>query len=117
MSCVFTGLIAVLKLSITPVAFIQHIKANNTKTTHVTCDGVSPTEKQYAENIERINELTTVHDGYDMSAFDPLLFLVCELYKVSITHVYNGIYHKYVYTNGVTTSPLVVYSNNAHFWC
>lgn len=117
MSCVFTGLVSALKLNIPAHQFLEYVKAKNTKTIHVTCDGVVPTEQQYNENMGRIRELTTVNDGYDMSAFDPLLFLVCELYKTSIIHTYNGIDHIYLYEGHNRNGAIRVFSNTMHFWC
>lgn len=142
MSCVWKGLIQKLDLKYKPLTLYNLIKSNNIKTINVMCNGIVPTESQLDENYERIECLTQkeVTDGYFCSAFDPLLFLVCQLYKVKIVHNFNHTTITYEYKNdeeplecekirtkkkkskkgkheiSTTKKVLTCFSDSGHFW-
>lgn len=99
MSCVWKGLIKKLNLEYKPLTLYNVIKQNNTKTYNVYHNGLKPSEQQLDENYERIERLSQdeVLNGYFCSSFDPLLFLVCELYQVSMVHKYNTTTINYEY--------------------
>ena len=103
MSCVWKGLIKKLNLHYKPLTLYNVIKHNNLKTLHVFHNGIKPTDQQLEENYERIEKLNhdEVLNGYYCSSFDPLLFLICELYRVTIMHKYNNtmIIYEYVKNN------------------
>ena len=99
MSCVWKGLIKKLNLQYKPLTLYNVIKKNNIRTHNVLHNGTKPSPQQLDENFERIERLTQkeVLDGYLCSSFDPLLFLICELYKVNIKHKYCNTVINYEY--------------------
>lgn len=122
MTCFWIGILSLLELPQSTdyiVKFIQFLKNNNTPTTHILCNDVHITEKQIIENTNAIKELDerTIHNGYLCSTFDPVLFLVCELFKISIHHNYHS--SKICYTNTLYNQPNHIYkvsSDLGHFW-
>ena len=80
-----------------PKQFMEKMKEYNRKTPNVTWQDEKLTEKQEEENMERINEidLNKIGKGYLCSSFDPLLFLYCELFEVSIDCNFVGNLIKY----------------------
>lgn len=133
MSCVWYGLIKKLKLKYKPLTLYNFIKINNRKTLNVMCNGTFPTETQLIENYERIEKLNQneVQNGYNCSTFDPLIFLISELYKVNIIHNYNGVIIRYEYIENDNINKEKVkikrkkdgkiktikcYSDEGHFW-
>ena len=120
MSCVFTGLINALHTNkfinrVSPDKFMTNIKLLNEKTNRVTCQGQKLSKKKLIENFNRIKSIDNLYNGYLMSTEDPLLLLICQLYKVDIIHHFNGVIIKYEYkykSKGI----LKVHSNLRHFW-
>lgn len=96
MSCVYKCLIAKLKLKkVKPEKFMQMIKKYNKHTGDILWNGEELTKTQLQENYERIRCIKDYNNGYDCSACDPLLLLVCQLYDTSIEHNFNGTEIKY----------------------
>lgn len=117
MTCVWDGLIKALKLKYRPIDLMNHVKTNNRETKNVVWNDIELTEKQYTENMERIKELNpaTIGHGYDCSSFDPLLFLIAELYDTTIVH--NYIRTQITYKNKkFPDKKIIVHSNERHFW-
>ena len=56
----------------------------------------------------------TLNDGYFTSTFEPFLFLVSEIFEVTIEHCYNG--HNQIYENHLP--PFIFYLIfSKHFLC
>ena len=77
--------------------FMIKIKEYNRETPNITWQNEKITELQQKENIERISciEINKLGSGYLCSSFDPLLFLYCELFNVSIDCDFMGTLIKY----------------------
>lgn len=117
MTCVWDGIIQALKIKTTPQEFAYLIKKNNKKTPNITWNNETLTEKQLEENYERIKEIdiSKIRHGYYCSCFEPLIFLVCELFNVSAIHNYDG--NKIYYTNKNNPRKILLfYSDSGHFW-
>jgi len=119
MTCVWDGLISILHKNnllqnIKPLHFVTILKTLNKKC-NVKVNGIKVNKKQQIENMERIKCINDLQNGYLFSGFDPVLILICELYKVNISHNYCNHVIKYEYC-GVSCKTLNVYSNSGHFW-
>jgi hypothetical protein len=117
MTCVWDGLISALKLRFRPAELAEFVKEHNIPTKNVLWNGKPLTDKQYQEHIDRIKEIDVkvIHQGYDCSSFDPLLFLISELFETCIIHNYMKsqiIYYNIKHPN----KQIIVHSNNRHFW-
>ncbi len=114
MSCVWKGLIKKLNLHYKPLTLYNLIKKNNIKTHNVHHNGLKPSEQQLEENYNRIEKLNhdEVLDGYYCSSFDPLLFLVCELYRVTIMHKYNNVMCIYEYKKSEIDEEDILHSKD-----
>lgn len=92
MSCVWIALIKALPLRnrrrVTPSILFQYIKLHNVETPDITRNGIKLSKQEQAENFKAIENLDAncLEKGYDCSTADPLLFLVAQLYGVSIEH-------------------------------
>lgn len=116
MTCVWDGLIKGLGQPYTPHSLAVYLKKNNIDTVQVKWQGQKITEKQYQENKEWISTINEhgLHHGQDVSSFCPILFLVCQLFNVSIEHRYNGAVIKYEKEGA--SRVIIAYSNRHHFW-
>jgi hypothetical protein len=121
MTCVWEGILTGLKKhrlidrNMNIDCFVQHIKSHNEIIDSVTFNGKEPTDKQKEENFERIENIGKIQSGYLCSSFDPLLFLICHLYKVNIIHNFNAVKLRYLHDESNIT--LHFESNKSHFWC
>lgn len=134
MTCVFDALIFELcRLGLwddeknpnrkpTPLEFVQFICRNNCPTTNVKYNGESrPSLKQLQENKQRIASISEIQiqDGYLCSTFDPLMFLICELFRVNINHRFCGNMCRYSYESDETMSSACIElnfrSDRSHF--
>lgn len=102
-----------------PPEFINILKKYNVKTRDILWNESELTEKELEENFEHIRDynLSKINQGYDCSTCDPFLLLVAQLFKVNITHNYNGHVIKYTVKNNKGIRQLKVRSNQGHFWC
>ena len=121
MTCVFDSIINALRLNINSRIFVSVLKTNNKRTTNVLWNGTALTPQQMDENYERIDNLNidAIGSGYDCSTFDPVLFLVCELYTVDIKHTFIDTAITYKYKNSDTlicNRQLNFNSDRGHFW-
>lgn len=125
MTCVWKGLIEGLMCynliisRIKPFNFATNIKERNTKTTNVLINGVHLNEKELDENYVAIEnlKLNNIGNGYMCSSSDPLLALVCQLYKINIVHIFNHIEINYIYDANDNNCPkIIAESDMGHFW-
>ena len=120
MTCVWEGISDKLHLHMKPSKLLSYIKHNNVITSDVLCNGVVLSELQLHENFNRIKNLDKkkIGHGYDCSACDPLLCLICKLYKVTIVHDFCGNIIKYTITGNDKhhNKTIKFYSNSGHFW-
>lgn len=116
MTCFWDGLIKALNIDMTPVLFVDDLIKRNCKTTNVKWNNELLTDQNCQENLNAIKELNSskLNNGYDCSTFDPVLFLVSELYSVNIHHTYD--HHVIEYINSLSDRTIKVYSNRSHFW-
>ncbi len=99
-----------------PEDILLLLKEKNIMTPHIAWNGEYLSNKQQDENFIAISTLnvTSVHRGYDCSIADPVLFLTCHIYNVSIEHNYNG--HLMMYSHSGSTSTMKFKSDLVHFW-
>ena len=100
-----------------PTDFCSALQLKNCKTENVRWNENELTEKQYEENIEWVKnyQTNTIGNGYDCSIFDPFLFLIVELFKIEIHHLYNGTMIHYQY-NGDVKYIIHIQNNKGHMW-
>ena len=80
----------------------------------VEINGKCPTKKQMMENYHRIMYINSVNDGYDCSSFDPVLIIICEIYRVNIEHDFVG--NVVTYFRKKNKKTIKVFSNKEHFY-
>jgi hypothetical protein len=120
MSCFWDGLIKVLKnknlikKNITPNQLLGIIKTHNKRFNNILVNNEKISRKQKEEHILRVNLIKQTNNGYLCSAFDPVLILVCGIYRININHHYNGSLIKYEIKNNRDT--ITVHSSSTHFW-
>ena len=119
MTCVWKAIAGALKIKLKPLALFKHIKKYNTLTKDIIWNGQPLTQKLYEQNFKDINSLSDddiIHaNGYQCGGCDPLLFLIAQIYKVSIEHEYNG--HVSRYKNLKHPGKTIyLYSNDGHMW-
>lgn len=121
MSCVWNTLIGALtkiKLIkyVTPDQFVAVIKHLN-RETRVLWNGQEITDKQQAENMERIRniDIERINEGYDCSGCDPVLLLVSDLYKINILHKCLGNDIRYTPMD-TCVADITIFSDSGHMW-
>ena len=130
MSCFWDSLINIINISDfkhylkynnnnkpTPQLFANLLNQHNLKTSNIIWNNIDLTEKQLDENYEAVNcyDTSTVNNGYYCSTFEPFLFLVSELFEVSIQHNFNG--SNQFYENKKKTRHIFHFgSNTGHFY-
>ena len=100
-----------------PEHLVLSLKKNNRKTNNIIWQGEELTEKQKNENFEHINSynIKEIYNGYFCSTFDPFLFLICDLFDISITNIYNN--NKIEYINKFKSRyTMILYNNKGHMW-
>ena len=100
-----------------PEHLVLSLKKNNRKTNNIIWQGEELTEKQKDENFEHINSynIKEIYNGYYCSTFDPFLFLICDLFDISITNIYNN--NKIEYINKFKSRyTMILYNNKGHMW-
>lgn len=104
-------------IRVLPLLFVTSLQKNNKKTNNVIWQGKELTEKQKEENLEHIKSYDTnqINHGYWCSSCDPFLFLICELFDISIINIYNGT--KLEYTNKIKSRYTMILNNDkGHMW-
>lgn len=99
--------------------FVQHIKKNNVRVSSVTCNGQLLTRQQIEENYDRIRSIKKISNGYNCSACDPLLILICYIYHINIVHKLHGHAIEYCIHNSADSHVLRTLffgSDDGHFW-
>lgn len=125
MACFWNGFIKGLstkkleekKINKKPIDFIKYLKENNKKTTSMNWCDSELTEKQLDENFNAIKEYEpkNFNNGYLCSTFDPFIFLIGELFDVSIEHKYLN--NTIKYKNKKNPNKILLFgSNKGHFW-
>lgn len=93
MTCVWDSLIQGLQYAsvddvqgITPITFVRYLKNHNIPARDVYVDNKPLREQEVEENHKAIAELneSNLMMGYFCSASDPVLILVCSLFRVNI---------------------------------
>lgn len=130
MTCVWDGLTKGLYNTFRGTIFqqtsaeilVDFLKRNVKKTENVKWNNKYLKDTELVENFERIKSIdpTNIYNGYDCSTCDPVLLLVCELFRINIIHDYNGSYMYYTYiskTNDPSKNITIKFkSNRHHFW-
>jgi hypothetical protein len=120
MSCFWDGLIKALRnkniitKDITPNRLLYIVKIHNKRFNNILVNNEKISRKQKEEHILRVQEIKQTNNGYLCSAFDPVLILICGIYRVNIIHHYNGATINYTKKNN--TNTIIVHSNQSHFW-
>lgn len=129
MSCFWDGILSAIKplMNYThpkfhhfqtdnPHQLANSIKFYNKIVDSVTCNGELPSHSQQSENKMAIDniDLNQINNGYFCSTFDPVLFLISDLFKVRIIHNYNGI--DIVYSPIEYKKTVCFKSDHGHFW-
>ena len=125
MTCVWKGLLNCLNnsdfkqfdLSKKPreMEFVKLLKSKNCLCRSVTWQGKSMRKQFLDECFEAVkcfNE-RSINSGYLCSTCDPFLILVCEIFRVNISHRYCGHMVQYKVPGAIKT--LKVTSNKGHF--
>ena len=75
-----------------PLSLVLFLKVKNCKTTDVLWNSEVLSPKQMEENMEAIKNYNhrNIYSGYFCSTFEPMLFLISQLFKVNIHHEFNG---------------------------
>ena len=130
MTCVWDGLLRAIPKGIFRIKtnngrikianaydFVDLLQKNNTKQIDVSWNGTKLTEKEIQENFEAVKcfNRNSIRNGYLCSTCDPFLCLVCQLFKLNISHNYNGYIMKYQYKDGQNRT-INVQSDKGHFW-
>ena len=119
MTCVWKAIASALKIKLKPLELFKHIKKHNTITKDIIWNGQPLTQKLYEQNFKDIHSLENGDimrgNGYLCGGCAPLLFLVAQIYKVSIEHEHNG--HVMRYKNIKHPGKTIyLYSNAVHMW-
>ena len=103
-----------------PETFAKMLIKENVKTENVLWNSQIMKEKQLQENYEHIQEfnVSNVNQGYDCSTCDPFLLIICELFKISIQHVYLGKTIEYTHKKNVFNNNYTIklQSDKGHMW-
>lgn len=132
MTCFWTGIIKSLSLDIinetfnikrnkkpSEIEFINLLKKHIKRTPNVLFLNKKISVKEQTDNIEHIKNIETanIYQGYDCSSCDPVLLLICELFKCDIDYSYNYNLLEYVYKGKIKNpSKLKYFSSTNHFW-
>jgi hypothetical protein len=95
--------------------FVLFLQKHNMKTNLIKWNDTRLTDQQMNEHFTHIKDfqVKSIYKGYFCSTFEPFLFLICQLFKVSIDHCYCGNVMKYRHPNGIRL--LKFKSNKHHF--
>lgn len=125
MTCVWKGLLACLEkkdftqfgLNKKPneLEFVRFLKTKNRICYNVTWQEEKLSKKFLDEcfNAVKIFDEKSIRRGYLCSTCDPFILLVCELFKVNLSHIYCG--HKIIYKTNGSSRAFKVRSNRGHF--
>lgn len=94
----------------------KYCKNNNKKISKICWNGEELLTSQVEENYEAIKkyDVGTVNKGYLCSTCDPVLFLICDLFNISINHRYLNV--DILYTNPRNPDKVIKFkSSRGHF--
>jgi hypothetical protein len=115
MTCVWDSILKALKFEtkVTPSRFCGYLILHNCLTPDVTVNDEKITSKQLEENFMHISALDPeqIGEGYLCSTFDPLLILVCQLFKTAIVHNYLR-KHQIIYRSSKNTTNKTITLNS-----
>lgn len=120
MTCFWVGILSSLSLETTNTyitTFIKYLKQHNKKTNIILWNDQFLSDKELDENFQAISNLNEndIHNGYLCSTFEPVLFLVADLFNTCIHHNYNG--NNIIYLNPDYKNIIKYYqSDQGHFW-
>ncbi len=128
MTCVWNALLAKIQSSDlrtlmgvnnnpTPRELVRSLKAKNCATVGVKWQGTALTRQQISENMKWIenHDIGTIGNGYDCSACDAYIILVCFLLNAQVHHQYLNT--RIVYDPPGPSRYTLSFANNAgHFW-
>lgn len=101
-----------------PIQLVEYLKSNNRKSEHVKFNGSFLSEQRKQENVEAIScfHSDSIYGGYFCAFEEPFLFLVSEIFKINIRHVYNGHVAEYIYEeDGVKSNRCIhLQSSRSH---
>jgi len=103
--------------NINNINFILLLKNKNINCDNVLWQNELIRKTLLEENYKMINEFNekNVNNGYDCSSCDPFLILICEIFKLTIKHDYNG--HKIEYKYNINSRKVINFkSNRSHFF-
>ena len=119
MSCFWDTLKKNLNIKSCTKDFIIDLKNKNSKTKLVLWNNNKLSNKQLNENYNHIKTLdeNNYNNGYYCSTCEPILFLVCKIYKVNIHHRYlnNTMIYENKYKN-TKCNTIFIHSNEGHMW-
>jgi len=94
--------------------FVTQLKLKNKAVTQVKWQGEYPSKLQRTENYIHVRDfkVSSIRNGYDCSIADPFLFLVADLFNISIYHNYNG--HMIVYAKDLAYRSIHLNSDQGH---
>ncbi len=64
--------------------FVTALAQHASMTPNVTWKGASISEREQIENLAHVQNLQLSLDGYDCAACEPVMVLVCELFRVEL---------------------------------
>lgn len=103
-----------------PASLVKLFRTNNEKPVSVEVNGVKLSDQQMVENVDAVKNgysEQSVNNGTLVSAFDPILILLCQLSGATLEHVY--VNTTIVYRNTEERKKRIVFkfkSNKSHFW-
>ena len=116
MTCFWDALRSKLNIKTTNIEFILDLKKKNRKSSNILWNNIELTKKQLEENYQHIQDFKEkeISNGYYCSVCDPFLILICDLFKISINHNFNG--YNMNYQNKQSSKTVNFFSNSGHFW-
>jgi hypothetical protein len=97
-----------------PMSLVMYLKARNRKTDEIKICGQLLNEQRKEENVEAIRcfDQNSIYHGYFCSTEDPFLFLIAEVFQISIYHTFLGKMFDYVHPH--PKLKLFIHSNHGH---
>jgi len=96
---------------------INILKAKNIEIDDVTWNGKKLTKQEIKEHFDAIKtyDINTIKNGHLCSSCDSFLLLICQLFNVTIKHLYMNVNIEYK-NEKIQRKTLNFASNGGHFW-
>ena len=96
---------------------INLLKTKNVEIEDVTWNGQKLTKQEIKEHFDAIKsyDIKTIQNGHLCSSCDSFLLLICQLFNVTIKHLYMNVNIEYK-NEKVQRKTLNFASNRGHFW-